>query len=163
MKKSKQSLEQLRLAQLAADKKLNKRLIIGFVSLIFLAIAINITVSYWCEIRFIYRERTNYGKTVSPDLICMSGDKMSNHKSTVFTCNEKQFYVCSGHCSLKIKNHFQEFAFANDALSGKPICKADALIGLKTKNQPAVVYFENAENLKNYYQMNKKISKNNIK
>ena len=163
MKNSKQSLEQLRLAQLAADKKLNKRLIIGFVSLIFLALAINITASYWCEIKFIYREKTNYGIAVSPDFICMSGDKMGYHNSTIFICNEKQFYVCSDHCSQKIKNHFQEFAFANDALSGKPICKADALIGLKTKNQPAVVYFENAENLKNYYQMNKKKSKNNIK
>jgi hypothetical protein len=160
MKKNKQSSEQIKSAQIEADKRFSKRLTIGFISVIFLAIAINITVSYWCEIKFIYREKTNFGKAVSPDFICMSGDKMGYHKTTVLICNEKQFYVCSDHCSQKIKNHFQESAFTNDALSGKQICKADALIGLKTKNRPAVVYFENAENLKKYYQIIKKKSIN---
>jgi hypothetical protein len=159
MKKNKQSVEQIQSAQIEADRRFNKKITIGFISVIFLAIAINITISYCCEIKFIYRVKTNFGIAVSPDFICMSGDKMGYHKSTALICNEKQFYVCSDHCSQKIKNHFQEFAFANDALSGKPICKADALIGLKTKNQPAVVYFENAENLKNYYQTIKKNSK----
>lgn len=159
MKKNKQSSGQSNSTQIEADRRFNKRLTIVFISVIFLAIAINITIFYWCEMKFIYRERMNFGKEVSPDFICMSGDKMGYHNSTIFICNEKQFYVCSDHCSQKIKDNFQEFAFANDALSGKPICKADALIGLKTKNQPAVVYFENAENLKNYYQMNKKNSK----
>lgn len=159
MKKIKQSVEQIQSLQIEADRRFNKRLTIGFISVIFIAIAINIIVSYWCEIELIYREKTNFGIAVSPDFICMSGDKMDYHKTTVLICNEKQFYVCSDHCSQKIKSHFQEFAFANDALSGKPICKADALIGLKTKNQPAVVYFENAENLKEYYQTIKKNSK----
>lgn len=159
MKKNKQSVEQIQSAQIEADRRFNKRLTIVFISLIFLAIATNITVYYWCEIKFIYREKTLFGHAISPDFICMSGDKMGYHKSTVLICNEKQIYVCSDYCSHKIKNHFQEFAFANDALTGKPICKADALIGLKTKNQPAVVYFENVENLKKYYQMIKKNSK----
>jgi len=160
MKKNKQYSEQIQSAQIEADRRFSKRLTIGFISVIFLALAINITASYWCEIKFIYREKTNFGKAVSPDFICMSGDKMGYHKTTVLICNEKQFYVCSDHCSQKIKNHFQEFAFTNDALSGKPICKADALIGLKAKNKPAVVYFENTENLKKYYQT---IKKNTIK
>lgn len=37
-----------------------------------------------------------------------------------------------------------------DAFSGDSINKADAIIGLKTRNKQEVVYFKNKENFKNY-------------
>jgi hypothetical protein len=38
-----------------------------------------------------------------------------------------------------------------DAFSGDSICKADAIIGLKERGQPAIAYFKDEQTFKKYY------------
>jgi hypothetical protein len=59
--------------------------------------------------------------------------------------------MCSEHCKKSIINHFEEVAFVEDAFSGDTICKAGALIGLKERGKPVIVYFKNINNFKSYY------------
>jgi len=137
--------------QLKKDKKSNKILFSIFISLILASIVFNSVYYFWCDIKCYYQENFLWDKEVPHNYVCMNGDKHKPHETQAISINNNVFYVCSNKCAVEIKYHFSELAYSKDALTGKIIFKSNALIGLKSKNKPDVVYFQNKQNFKNYY------------
>jgi len=81
----------------------------------------------------------------------MCDNRLQYHESSKVVHDNRVFYICGTRCHQHLINNFREIAFVTDAFSGKTISKSDATIGLKEKNQPVLVYFENMKNFKNYY------------
>ncbi len=151
MKKIKLSAKQLQEAQIHEEKKFNRSLIIWFSILLSVVVISSITAMNWCELKFYYREVFLYGKEVSPANVCMCGNNLKIHSSKKFRFHEKEFFACGKHCAEELKMNYDSLAFIQDALTGKTICKADAIIGLKARKASDVIYFENEENLRHYY------------
>ena len=152
MSLKKLSKKQLAEQQIKEDKKFRKKIFIWF-SFLIIALTISYTLYfYWCEIKFIYHQSTLYGKEVPASLICMRGDELERHDSKEFVFNSSSFNACSRNCENKIKHHSKEFAFVADAFTGDIICKANAIIGLKDKGSPKVIYFKNRESFDKYYE-----------
>ena len=93
-----------------------------------------------------------YGKVVPKNWICMNGDNLQIHESTKAVFDDKIYYFCSQQCFNHLAKHFRKVAIVADAVSGDSINKSDAIIGLKKRNKPELVYFRNKENFKEYYE-----------
>ena len=126
-------------------------MVIGFGLLFLSALAIMVFYTYWCDTKYFYRIYALYGSEIHLNLICMNGNKLEYHESIKFISNDNIFYACSEGCKEHIIQHYDKVAFVKDAYTGDTICKSGALIGLKERGKPNVVYFENIQNLNNYY------------
>jgi len=151
MKSKKLIKKQLREKQIAEDKTLRKYMIIGFSLLILVVISVNVFYVFWCDVKYNYRISTLFGNEVPANLICMHENKLEYHEGIMVELNDYTFYTCSEHCKKSIINNYEEEAFIEDAFSGDTICKAGALIGLKERGKPRVIYFKNIQNFKKYY------------
>ena len=86
----------------------------------------------------------------------MNGDDLQLHKSSKVSYKNKVYYFCSEECFNHLVKHFTEVAMVPDAFSGNSINKSDALIGLKEKGKPELVYFKNQETMNKYYDQRNK-------
>jgi YHS domain-containing protein len=151
MKKKKLSKQQLQENQIIEDKKFNRILIISFSLLVITVVSVLTFYTYGCDTRFLYHKWAWYGKEIPGEWACMNGNNLTLHKSLKVAYNNKAYYFCSQECFNHLVKHFTEVAMVPDAYSGDSINKADALIGLKEKGKPELVYFKNAETLSRYY------------
>ncbi|MEE4258969.1 MAG: hypothetical protein V2I62_04360 [Bacteroidales bacterium] len=141
----------LREKQQVEETQFRKNMLVWFTLLLVVVVIGYTTNFYWCEIKYQYRLTMLYAKEVPAKLVCMRGDELELHDSNDFESNNSTFYACSKRCEFKIKNHFKELAYTVDAFSGDTINKSAAIIGLKEKGRPDVVYFENKTNFNKYY------------
>jgi len=151
MKNKKLSKPQLLENQRIEDEKFNRILIISFSLLIVMVVSVLTFYTYGCDTRFFYHKWAWYGKEIPGEWACMNGDNLQLHKTAKVTHNDKLYYFCSQHCFNHMVKNFMEVAMVPDAFSGDSINKADALIGLKEKGKPELVYFKNEETLNQYY------------
>jgi ribosomal protein L24E len=152
MNKRKLTKLELQERQITEDKKFNKILLISFSILILLTVSVFVFYTYWCDTKYTYRQYALYGKEIPPELICMNGDNLKIHESSEESYQGKIYYFCSKDCYNHFVNHFRQDAFVPDSFSGDTICKADALIGLKNRGKPWVVYFKNKKTFNQYYE-----------
>ena len=151
MKKKKLSKQQLLENQKIENKNFNRILIISFSLLIIMAVSVLTFYTYGCETRFFYHKWAWYGKVIPGEWACMNGNNLQLHKTAKVTYNDKLYYFCNQHCFNHMVKKFRKVAMVPDAFSGDSINKADALIGLKEKGEPELVYFKNEETLNQYY------------
>ena len=112
--------------------------------------------TYWCDTKFAYRKLAFYGNEVPKSLVCMVHNSLQHHESLKVVQNAKTFYVGSHNCHEHLIEYYKEYAFTLDAFIGDTICKANALIGLKIRSKPELVYFNNKLNFKKYYEARNK-------
>ncbi|MEE4198685.1 MAG: hypothetical protein V2I54_13685 [Bacteroidales bacterium] len=155
MKKKRLSKRQLWEKQKNEDKNFNKTMLISF-GLVFLFASLILLLVYWCDVRYTYRKFALYGKSMPRHLVCMSHDGMIHHESSKIVFKNKTYFVCSHSCHNHIERYYKEHAFTTDAYSGDTISKADAIIGLKVKGEPVIVYFKNKRTLNKYYEAKNK-------
>ena len=155
MKKKKLSKQQLREKQKIEDKKFNRTLIISFSLLMVAMVSVLTFYTYKCDTRFFYHKWAWYGKEIPSEWACMNGDNLPLHKSSKAAYKNKAYYFCSQECFDHMVRHFTEVAIIPDAFSGDSINKSDALIGLKEKGKPELVYFKNEQTFRKYYEQNK--------
>lgn len=155
MTKKKLSKQQLREKQKIEDKKFNRSLIISFFLLVITVVSVLIFYTYGCDTRFFYHKWAWYGKEIPGEWACMNGDNLTFHKSSKIAYKNKVYYFCSEECFNHLKEYSTEVAMVPNAISGDSINKADALIGLKEKGKPELVYFKNQQTFKKYYKKNK--------
>lgn len=127
-------------------------MLISFSILFLGTISILLFRVYLCDTRFAWHKIAWYGKVVPDNWACMNGDNLQIHESTKAVFEDKTYYFCSQECFNRLVNHFRRVAITPDAFSGDSINKADAIIGLKTRNKQEVVYFKNKQNFKKYYE-----------
>ncbi len=152
MKKKKLSKHQLREKQEIEDKKFNRTLIISFSILIVVTFSVLTFYTYGCDTKFLYHKWAWYGKEIPGEWACMNGDNLQIHKTSKVVYNDKVYYFCSQKCFNQLVNNSTKVAMICDASSGDLINKAEALIGLKEKGKPELVYFKNIETFKQYYE-----------
>ena len=152
MNKRKLTKKELQERQIIEDKKFNRIMLISFSILTVLTISVFVFYTYWCDTKYAYRQYALYGKEIPLDLVCMNGNNLQIHESSKESYQGKTYYFCSQDCYNHLVNHFQKVAFIPDAFSGDTICKADALIGLKNRGKPQVVYFKNKKTFSQYYE-----------
>jgi len=97
-----------------------------------------------------------YGKVIHPEWVCMNGNELEPHNTDSYTLNKLPYFVCSHECYNRISNNYQAFGFAKDTISGKVVNKTNAVIGLRSKNEPEVIYFANQANFLKYYNQHAK-------
>ncbi len=112
--------------------------------------------TYGCDTRFLYHKWAWYGKEIPGEWACMNGDNLPLHKSSKAAYKNKAYYFCSRKCFNHMVSHFTEVAMIPDAFSGDSINKSDALIGLKEKGKPELVYFKNKQTMNKYYEQKNK-------
>lgn len=152
MSKKKLTKRELHERQIIEDKKFKRTLLISFSSLFVFIILYLVFHVFWNDTKYAYRQYALFGKEVPVELVCMNGNKLLHHKSIKLSYKGINYFFCNKSCYDHFVNHFMEDAFISDPLSGDTICKADALIGLKEKGEPKLVYFKNIQNLKKYYE-----------
>jgi len=155
MKKKKLSKQQLWEIQKIENKKFNRILIISFSLLTITMVSVLAFYTYRCETRFLYHKWAWHGKEISGEWACMNGNNLQLHKTAKTVHRNKVYYFCSQECYNHLVKHFAKVAIVPDAFSGDSINKADALIGLKEKGKPELVYFKNPETLHQYYRSGK--------
>lgn len=141
----------LREKQVAENKKFNRIMLLSFSMLSICLMSVHIFYTYWCETRLVGREITWYGKEVPGIWTCMNSDNLKTHESSILEYKGNTYYFCSQKCYNHLVQHFEKVALTIDAYSGDTIYKADALMGLRKRGNPSIVYFENIENFNNYY------------
>jgi hypothetical protein len=152
MKKKRLSKQQLLEKQKLDEKKFNRTMLISFSILFLCLMSILIFYTYWCDTKYTWRKIAWYSEEVPEKLTCMNGDNLQIHESTKAVFEDKTYYFCSQACFNHLVKHFRKVAIVPDAFSGDSINKADAIIGLKKRNNPELVYFRNKENFNKYYE-----------
>ena len=155
MSKRKLTKRELRERQVFEDKKFNRTLLISFSSLFVFIIFYLVFHTFWHDTKYTYRQYALYGKQVPAELVCMNGDKLLKHESIKLSYKGKKYSFCNQDCYDHFVNHFTEDAFISDPLSGDTICKAAALLGLKNRGNPEIVYFQNLKTFNQYYKSRK--------
>jgi len=155
MNKKKLTKKELHERQIVEDKKFNRTLLISFGSLFSVIILFYTLLTFWCDIKYTYRQYALFGKEVPSEVVCMIGGKLFIHKNTKVNYKGKTFFLCSQECYRHLVNNFQDDAFTPDSFSGDTICKADALIGLRNWGEPEIVYFKNRKTFNQYYKARK--------
>lgn len=154
MSSKKVSKKQLQEKQISENRRFNRILMISFSVLISGLMSILIFYTYQCDTRLAWRKVVWHGKVVPKNWICMNGDNLLIHQSTSAVFEDKTYYFCSKSCYNHLVKHLRKVAITPDAFSGDSINKSDAIIGLKEKGKPELVYFKNEQNFKNYYETN---------
>ncbi|MFZ5432110.1 MAG: hypothetical protein ACOZDD_17945 [Bacteroidota bacterium] len=152
MKKKRLSKQQLRENKKIEDKKFNRTLIISFSLLIVATVSVLTFYTYGCDTRLLYHKWAWYGKEIPDEWACMNGNNLTMHKSSKVAYKNKTYYFCRQECFNHLVRHFTEVAMIPDAFSGDSINKSDALIGLKEKGKPELVYFKNKQTMNEYYE-----------
>ncbi len=142
--------------QMAENRKFNRVMLLSFSSFLLLIISVLVFFTYWPDSKYAFRKITLYGKIVPDSLICMDGDYLLYDAGTEVISEDKSYFFCSEECSGHFTKHFKEVALSVDAFSGDTIWKADALIGLKKRGSPEVIYFKDRSNFEKYYHQNDK-------
>ncbi len=155
MSKKKLTKRELRERQIFEDKKNKRTLRISFGLLFVFIILYLVFHTFWYDTKYAYRQYAFYGKQVPANIICMKGDKLLTHKSLKLSYKGKDYFFCNRDCYDHLVNHYKKDAVIPDPLSGDTICKANALIGLKNRGEPEIVYFQNIETFKQYYNSSK--------
>ncbi|MDD4637152.1 MAG: hypothetical protein PHI48_09400 [Bacteroidales bacterium] len=155
MNKKKLTKRELRERQVFEDKKFNRTLLICFSSLFIFIIFYLVFHTFWHDTKYTYRQYALYGKQVPAELVCMNGDKLLKHESIKLSYKGKKYSFCNQDCYDHFVDHFTEDAFISDPLSGDTICKAAALLGLKNRGNPDIVYFQNIKTFNQYYKSRK--------
>jgi YHS domain-containing protein len=155
MSKTKLTKRELHERQIIEDKKFKRTLLISFSSLFVFIILYLVFHVFWNDTKYAYRQYALYGKQVPAELVCMNGNKLLNHTGKKLLYKGKTYFFCNQKCYDHLVNHFQEDAFTPDSFSGDTICKADALIGLKNRGEPQIVYFQNIKTFNQYYKSRK--------
>lgn len=156
MKKKGLSKQQLLEKQILDNKKFNRITQVTFGFLLLCVVSILLFRNYGHDTRFLYRRFTYYGKEISLKLVCMNSQNLQFHETSKVVYEGKTYYFCSQECFNHLVNHFQEVAFTTDAYTGDTINKADAVIGLKERWKPQLVYFKNKQNFNKYYESKNK-------
>ena len=156
MSKKKLTKRELRERQIFEDKKNKRTLRISFGLLFVFIILYLVFHTFWYDTKYAYRQYAFYGKEVPTELVCMNGDKLLNHKSLKLSYKGKDYFFCNRDCYEHLVNHYKEDAFIPDPFSGDTICKANALLGLKNKGEPEIVYFQNRKTFNQYYKSKNK-------
>jgi len=152
MKKKRLRKRQLLEKQKLDEKKFNRSIRIVFGILFLSLISILIFYTYWCDTKYAWRKIAWYGNEVPGNQCCMNEDKLQFHESAEIVFDDKTYYFCSKECFNHLVKHYKEVAIVSDAFTGDLINKADAIIGLKEKNKPEIVYFKNIENFNQFYE-----------
>lgn len=97
-----------------------------------------------------------YGKAIHPDWVCMNGNELELHATKGHALNKFTYFVCSQECYNRISGNYQGYCFVRDTVTGKEVNKANAVIGLRSKNKPELVYFANQANFLKYYNQHAK-------
>lgn len=150
MSKRKLTKKELRERQVIEDRKFNRTLLISFGSLFVLVILFYVFIVFGHDSKYAL-----YGKVIPAELVCMYSDKLLKHKSINHSFNGKKYFLCSQHCYDHLVNHFQKNAFIPDLFSSDSLCKADALIGLKKRGKPEIIYFKSRKTFNQYYKSRK--------
>ena len=87
--------------------------------------------------------------------VCMVDDEYKGEQQLITVIDNKKYYGCCEPC-IEILNTDSSYRFAKDHFTGKSIDKAKAYIVRKTKNNDAVLYFENKINYQAYIAKHKK-------
>ncbi len=167
MKKKRLSKQQLQVKQKLDEKKFNRTMLISFGILFISVLSILVFYTYRCDTRLAWRKVAWYGKEVPGNWTCMNDDNLEIHESSEMEYKGNIYYFCSQKCFNHLVRHFGEVALVPDAVSGDSINKADAIIGLKKRNNTELIYFKNKENFNQYYKKKRenkfefKISKTN--
>lgn len=156
MSKRKQAKKKLQEKLILEDKKFNRTLLIRFCLSYIVIISYWVFCVYWQDTKYDYLQYALYGKEVPNEFVCMNGDKLLKHKSIKIRYKGKIYTFCSKNCYNYHINHFQKNAFISDPFSGKTICKANALIGLKNPGKPEIIYFQNIKAFNQYYKLKNK-------
>jgi hypothetical protein len=156
MSRKKYTKKQLREKLIRENKKFNRTLLVCFGLLLLGLILVFVLYTYWHDTQYTYRKYALYGKEVPKRVVCMSGNSLQYHESIIVEHENQTHYVCSHECHEHLINHYQEVAFTRDAYSGDTICKSNAIIGLKERGNPSVVYFENTQNFESYFKIVKR-------
>ncbi len=151
MKRKKLRKHQLIEKQNQENRTFNRTLLISFTISIVLVFFILTFYMFRCETRFLYHQWVWYGKKVPVEWTCLNGSQLLIHESSSVKINEKTLYFCSQQCLNHYVNNTISSLKIVDAYSGDSIFKADALIGIKEKGKPDLLYFKNAETLNQYY------------
>jgi hypothetical protein len=138
-----------------AEEKFRRVTLIGLGTFLLIGSTVWIIAYYGCEIRYWYRLRAFYGKEIKAEWVCMDGNLFREHKTLKYDINYHLFNVCSTGCYEDLSSNFKAAAFATDTISGKKVFKSDAVIGLKSKKKPDLIYFENRQNFSKYYLTNR--------
>jgi hypothetical protein len=144
--------KQIREQQALEDKKFKKYLRNGALIAVLVLILVNVFFIHWCDTKHYFRKHILFGKKISSELICETENSLKHHKSKSVDVEGRIFYVCGARCKHYIVDHHEQFAFAIDPCTGESIYKADAIMGLKEKGQPIIIYFKNEETFEKYYQ-----------
>lgn len=155
MSSKKLTKKQLREKQIIEDRKFNKYLLIGFGLLLLVLMLVFVFYTYGHDTQYTFRKYRWYGKEVPKKFVCMSANALQYHESINVEHENQTYYVCSHGCHEHLINNYQEVAFSQDAYSGDTICKSSAIVGLKERGKPEVVYFINTKNFNNYYEAEK--------
>ena len=156
MKKKGLSKQQLLEKQKLDNKNFNRTTQVIFGFLLLCVVSILIFRNYGHDTRFLYRKITLYGKEIPLKLVCMNSPNLQFHETSKVVYESKTYYFCSQECFNHLVKHFEEVAFTTDAYTGDTINKADAVIGLKVRWKPELVYFKNKQNFKKYYETKNK-------
>jgi hypothetical protein len=155
MSKKKLAKRELQERQIIEDKKFKRTLLFSFGSLFVFIILYLVFHTFWFDTKYAYEQYAFYGKEVPTELVCMNGDKLLHHKSIKLSYKGKDYFFCNQDCYEHLVKHYKEDAFVPDPFSGDTICKADALIGLKNRGEPEIIYFQNIKTFNQYYKSRK--------
>lgn len=84
---------------------------------------------------------------VTPSLVCMINDQFMGREQIPVVVDGRTYYGCCPACKQKL-NDSAEARSAIDPVSGRPVDKAQAVIGRKADG--SVLYFESAETMARY-------------
>ncbi len=151
MNKRKITKKEVQEKQVAENRKFNRTMLVSFSLLFLLIISTLIFYTYWSDTKYSYRKTALYCKIIPGNLVCMDSDYLLSGESREVVRKNESYFFCSDECSNHFKVHFKEVALSVDAFSGETIPKAGALIGLKRRGNPEVIYFKDYSNFEKYY------------
>lgn len=151
MKKKKLSKEQILINKRKENREFNVATAKALGILIF--ILASIQIFYINECASIYFIRTYYlfNREVPTNIVCMAESKLKHHKTNSIKIQEQEFNLCSNKCLSIFKNKYGILETTEDAFSHEQISKSSAIIGLKERGEPELVYFKNQHNFNSYY------------
>lgn len=108
-------------------------------------------VTYWCDTKFSYRMYSLYGKEVPAKLTCIAEAVLKVHETSSIATPKGTVYLCSRHKNSWINNQAAVPTSIEDAYTHEPMNKIFAIVGLKKRGEPHLVYFKNGQNFQRYY------------
>lgn len=136
------------------NRKFNKQTIIGF-SIAFTVIMVAMVFyTYGCDTMFAIRQYSLFQKALSTEKVCMIDNQMKRHSTDSYLVQQQKIKVCGKNCESIMEHHVEEVLRTDDAFSHEQITKSTAIIGLKKKGNPELVYFKNKRNFEKYYRQN---------